>query len=68
MTDTGGMSDTDTVLAEAADSGSEHTSDHGHGSTGEPLGPVDVTTWAYALGGCVIGIVVALAMLVARGG
>ncbi len=68
MTDTGGMPDTDTVVATAADGEPEHASDHGHGSSGQPLGPVDVTTWAYALGGCVIGIVVALAMLAARGG
>ena len=68
MTDTGGMSDTDTALPKAPDGVPEHASDHGHASSGEPLGSVDLTTWAYALGGSVIGIVVALAMLVARGG
>jgi hypothetical protein len=68
MTDTGGMPNTDPALTKDPDSAPAHASDHGHGSAGEQLGPVDVMTWAYALGGGVIGIVVALAMLAARGG
>jgi len=33
----------------------------------EPLGPIDVTAWAYAIVGGAVGVVVALALLIARG-
>lgn len=64
MTHTGAMSDADTSHARD----DEHATGHGHASAGEPLGPVDVTAWGYALVGGVIGVLVALALFVARGG
>lgn len=45
-----------------------HDDGHGHAPTGEPLGEVDVKAWAYALGGAVLGGLVALALLIAGGG
>lgn len=57
------MSDTENTHAV----GDEHGQDHGHAPTSEPLGPVDVTTWAYALGGSLLGLLVVVALLAARG-
>lgn len=48
---------------------SEDTHDPGHGHTAaEPLGPVDVIAWGYAITGGAVGVIVALALLAARGG
>ncbi len=60
MVDTGAMSDVDTT----------HPSDdaHDHAPAGEPLGPIDWEAWAYAIGGAVLGALVALALFVAGGG
>ncbi len=68
MSDTGSMSDTDTTHVSAAHDGDADTATHDHAPAGEPLGPVDVTTWAYAIGGSLVGVVLALAMLIAGGG
>jgi hypothetical protein len=48
-----------------ADSG--HDDGHGHDEHPEPPGPIDVEGWAYAIGGGLIGLLVALALLVAGG-
>lgn len=61
MADTGTMSDADTTHTTA----DEH--DHGHSPASEPLGPVDWEAWAYALGGGVLGLLVVLALVLARG-
>lgn len=61
MSDTGTMSDADATHATA------DTHDDGHGHSGEPLGPIDWGAWAFAIGGAVLGALVALALLVARG-
>ena len=58
------MSDADTTHTTA----DAHDDGHGHASAGEPLGPVDWEAWAYALSGGVLGLLVALALFVARGG
>lgn len=63
MTHTGDMSDVD----EAKASAEEQHAGHGH-ATGQPLGPVDVVTWAYALAGASVGVVLVLALLAASGG
>lgn len=67
MADTGAMSDADTnhdSTANAQDDGHGH----GHAPASEPLGPVNLTSWAYAAGGAVLGLLVALALFIARGG
>jgi len=65
------MSDAETTHASTDEAGDSHghDADHGgtHGSAGTPLGPVDLTTWAYALGGSVLGLLTLLALYVARG-
>lgn len=65
MADTGAMSDTDTNHDSAAN---VEDDGHGHAPAGEPLGPVNLTSWAYAGGGAVLGLLVALALFIARGG
>jgi hypothetical protein len=57
------MSDPETAHAETTTSQADHDHDH----AAEPLGPIDVTAWAYALAGGAVGLLVALAMFVARG-
>ncbi len=61
------MADTETTHAAANDDA--HGDDHGHGheSASEPLGPVDLTTWAYALAGSILALLVVVALVVARG-
>lgn len=59
MPDTTGMSETENTHA-AGD-------EHGHAPAGEPLGPVDVMTWAYAAAGSLLGLLVVVALLAARG-
>ena len=58
------MSDTENTHADDA-----HGQDrgHGHAPAGEPLGPVDVMTWAYAAAGSLLGLLVVVALFVARG-
>jgi hypothetical protein len=53
-----------------ADRAELHGHDSGHDSehaAEEPLGPVDVTTWAYALAGALLGLLVVLALYLASG-
>ena len=66
MGDTTAMSDADNALA-ATDAHGDHPEDLGHASPSEPLGPVDVVAWGYAIVGAAIGILVVLALFVARG-
>jgi hypothetical protein len=58
------MSDADTTHAPAdgQDDG------HGHAPVSEPLGPIDWETWAYTIGGAVLGALVVLALFIAGGG
>jgi hypothetical protein len=42
-----------------------HGAGHGHDAASEPLGPVDVAAWGYALAGGAVGLLVALALYVA---
>ena len=42
-----------------------HDSGHGHEGAAEPLGPLDLTTWAYALAGGAVGVVVVIALAIA---
>jgi hypothetical protein len=60
------MSDAETAPATATDAHDE-ASGHGHEPAAEPLGPIDVNAWLYAIGGGAIGVVVALALFVAGG-
>lgn len=57
------MSDAETTPAT-----DDHDSGHGHAPAGEPLGPINVTTWAYALAGSLLGVLMVLALYIARGG
>jgi hypothetical protein len=59
------MSDAETAHADTTTADTHD--DHGDGHAGEPFGPVDVWTWAYAIAGGAVGVLVALAMLVATG-
>ena len=61
------MSDAETAHATTADAHDDHGSGHGHETASDPLGPIDVTAWAYAIAGGAVGVVVALTLLVARG-
>ncbi len=68
MSDTEGMSDVDAVPESATDDHADHVSGHGHApAAGEPPGPVDLRGWAYAVMGGAVGLVVAVALFVARG-
>ena len=64
MPDTQGMSDLDTSHSTT----DAHEDGHGHAPAGEPLGPVDLTAWAYALAGAALGALVIAALFIARGG
>lgn len=57
------MSDAETTPAT-----DDHDSSHGHPPAGEPLGPINVTAWAYALAGSLLGVLMVLALYIARGG
>ncbi len=63
MADTGAMSDAETTHAPA----DGHDEGHGHAQTGAALGPIDWEAWAYAIGGGVLGALVALALYIASG-
>lgn len=65
MTDTEDMTD-ETHTAKA--SMDPHAPAHGHESDGEPLGEVDLRSWAAAIGGGAIGLAVAVALFVAASG
>jgi hypothetical protein len=67
MTDTADMADPETTLA-PPEGHEEHEGGHGHDAAGEALGPVDVTGWLYALGGGLVGLILAAALFVAGGG
>ena len=71
MTDTGSMSDAEHTQETAGGSDHGHDQDpghgHGHAAAGEALGPVDLTTWAYAIAGSVLAILTILALYVAGG-
>jgi hypothetical protein len=62
------MSDVEHAPAAPSDGHAAHDDGHGHESAGEPLGPIDMGTWAYAIVAGAVGVVVALAMFVAGGG
>jgi hypothetical protein len=65
------MSDAEVRSASQPDSQPGHGVDdhaHGHEAGAEPLGSIDTATWAYAIGGGAIGLIVALVLFVARGG
>lgn len=64
MADTQTMSDADTSHATT----DAHDDGHGHAPAGEPLGPVDIVLWGYALAGSLLGLLAALALFIARGG
>ena len=64
MADTGAMSDAETTDASTTDG---HADPHGHAPAGEPLGPLDLGSWAYAGAGAVLGLLVVLALFIARG-
>lgn len=66
MTHTGAMSDTETTPPPVA-AEEQPGSSHGHESQAHPLGPVDLTAWAYALAGAAVGLIVVLALYVASG-
>jgi len=59
------MSDAETASATATDTHDEPASGHGHEPPAEPLGPINVRSWAYAIGGGAIGVLVALALFAA---
>lgn len=56
------MSDADTLHTPTD---VDHHGHHGH--AGQPLGPIDLTAWGYALAGSLLGVLAVLALLVARG-
>ena len=64
------MSDAETIHTSTAraDAHDDHGSGHGHEPAGEPLGPVDVSAWAYTIVGGAVGLLVVLALFVAGGG
>jgi hypothetical protein len=62
MTDTEDMPEAETSHADAE----THDSGHGHEGAAEPLGPLDLTTWAYALAGGTLGVVVVIALIIAN--
>ena len=69
MPDTRVMSDAQMTAAGDVDDVTHDDHDAGHGATtSEPLGPVDVTAWAYALVSGAVGLILALAMFIAGGG
>jgi hypothetical protein len=63
MADTSAMPDAETAPATTPDA---HDDGH-HEPAGEPLGPIDVAMWGYAITGGVVGILVVLALFVASG-
>jgi len=71
MADTTDMSEHDGAPApqdhDVVDDG--HAGGHGgaHDFQGEPLGPVNLTAWAYALAGACLGLLTAAGLYIARG-
>lgn len=63
------MADTEHMADTHPDHGAsdEHGAGHGHASAEERLGPVDLVAWAYALVGSLMGLVVLIALYLARG-
>ena len=65
------MSDADTNPAAGTtdhDAADDHGGGQGHEAPAEPVGPVDLETWGYAIGGGLIGLIVVAALFVANGG
>ena len=62
------MSDAETAHVVADDANAAADAGHDREPAGEPLGPLDVETWAYAVGGGLVGLLVAAALFIARGG
>jgi hypothetical protein len=60
------MSDAETAAATTPDSHDDHDGGH-HEPTGEPLGPIDLAAWGYAIAGGAVGILVVLVLFVASG-
>jgi hypothetical protein len=68
-THAGGVHAEDALAAHADDAhGTGHSIGHDHDEPGEPLGPVDVVAWAYALAGGALGVVTAAALFAASAG
>ena len=65
MPDTSAMSDAET--AHSTDPVAHDDAGH-HEPAGEPLGPVDVAKWGYAIAGGAVGVLVAVALFAASGG
>jgi len=65
MDDTTAMADPDSA-PRATDAHDDHAGGHGHGSSGESLGPLDVVAWGYAVLGAAVGVLVALALFIAH--
>lgn len=65
------MSDAEHTPSTTAEGDDGHDADtehgHGHGPTGEVLGPVDLTTWAYAIAGSALGVLTVIALVIAGG-
>lgn len=62
MDDTVRMSHAETTPSPAADA------HHGHEPPADPLGPIDLKSWAYAVAGGAVGVVVAVVLFVAGNG
>ena len=66
------MSDADTtaqtVTTDDHAAVDDHEEGHGHEAPAEPLGPVDLEAWGYAIGGGLIGLIVVVALFLAGGG
>lgn len=65
MDDTVRMSHAETTPSPAAYA---HDAGHGHEPSAEPLGPIDLKSWAYAVAGGAVGVVVAVVLFVAGNG
>jgi hypothetical protein len=65
MADTGAMSDAET--AHSTDPAAHDDTSH-HEPAGEPLGPVDVAKWGYAIAGGAVGVLVVVVLVVASAG
>ncbi len=67
MVDTEGMTDVEPATVGATDDHTDDVAGHGHAPAAEPLGPIDLRAWAYAVMGGAVGLVVVVALFVAGG-